>query len=55
MLQPLDQLKLKRAQESLQSNLTWAEKFSHNPALEEKFLRQAIEAEAKINEIERVG
>lgn len=35
-------------EEDLKRNLDLAEKFSHNPGLEKKFLDQAIECEKKL-------
>jgi hypothetical protein len=51
-LNSIGQLKLKKAREFMRRNLEMAERFPHHPALEEKFLQQAIDAEQKVKELE---
>ena len=47
------QVKLRLAREKVENNLTFALEYAHNPGLEDKFLTQAIEAEALVAVLEK--
>lgn len=47
----ITEIKLRAAEAKLEDNLRLATQFSHNPALEEKFLQQAIAAEEIVKKL----
>jgi hypothetical protein len=51
----MTKIQLRKAREKYERNLAMAERFSHNPAFEEKFLSQAIDAETEINRLNKEG
>ena len=53
MLSKTSEIKLKQARDRFRRNLELAERFSHNPGLEEKFLQQAVAAETQINQLKK--
>jgi hypothetical protein len=51
MMDPITKIRIKELHRKITGNMEMAARFDHNPALQEKFLMQAIEATAKLDKL----